>query len=127
MAKSQSLDPGAYVWVNGATTHSTWSFENPSRFATSKATALSSPLPLLGSSTFHMESLVVPPENHGGDPGVSGAPGSWPPFPRVSWAGEHSAAAGGGPGGGPAVAPPGSPLRGGGGAAAGAPRLPRGG
>src|SRR4051794_34797149 len=110
MAKSQSLDPGAYVWVNGATTHSTWSFENPSRFATSKATALSSPLPLLGSSTFHMESLVAPPENHGGDAGVSVPTGSCPPVTRVSWSVEHWSAAVVAPVVAPAVAPLVAPL-----------------
>src|SRR6266516_6205587 len=71
MAKSQFLGPGAYVWVNGATTHVTSPFANPSSPATAYATALSNPLPVSGSFSFHWEPFVVPPWKYGGYAGLS--------------------------------------------------------
>src|SRR5213593_1989408 len=71
MAKSQLLVPGAYVWLNGATAHRTWSAEKPIAPATAYATALSKPFPVAGSFNFHCDPLAAPPWKYGGYAGLS--------------------------------------------------------
>ncbi len=51
MSKSNFFGPGAYDELNGTTVHFTSFSAKPSWSATAYATALSKPLPLVGSSS----------------------------------------------------------------------------
>jgi hypothetical protein len=66
MSKSKSFAPGRNDWSNGTTFHLTSSFAKPSSSATAYATALSKPLSVAGSFSFHVDPLGAPPSNQGG-------------------------------------------------------------
>ena len=74
MSKSKFFGPGAYEELNGTTVHLTSSFEKPSFSATAYATALSNPLPFVGSSS----------SKYGGNAGLSVPTVSWPDLTRSS-------------------------------------------
>src|SRR5258706_10128750 len=79
MSKSNAFLPGAYDFANGVYFHVTLARENPSCFATAKATALSKPLPEFGSLIFQGDPFGGSPENHRGEGRVCVPTGHFPP------------------------------------------------